>query len=829
MKTKIKLNILSIFVFSATISGCQLEQLFPEKVADGVARLTIRNAGNIVSLITDNAACGFASEMAKASRQTIGDMGKEGTVIETVSNCVLSFPQETVLSTDCHGVQTRVRGTVTVSAVRTLEGVLTGSDESPALPMRPDPMVMELTAEFDNFWVGNDDNGLEQKTGTMTWTVMPHVAVSKSLGVCATPTMDLTFQDVAYSNVSARAASDGSEFDVEIPSSLLNAQLGKWDDDENMLSGTITVWESNQTVPNDGLGLDPEYGAQTFRDSYTCAEANPDLALPVSYECPSLAPRLAEGAAPLSLQAFGQLVDEIDLAEDCGFSAPHILNNPTVTGTLGERGGTATWTISQPCTVTWSQPTVIDEDCNGVKTYALGSVTGTGTKTLKGYVSGDPAEPIVPDSWMPATVQMNLNFDNMSVWTSNVDRTFTVLSGEMDGQIQPRTEMDESLGVCSLKIPTVTFTDMGLSEMDDLIENEGVSLSAFIDSGLINAQSGQLGHLENWLSGDMLVDGEEVALPLAGKEPIFNPDYDRATHYDAFDCKENFKKVENDEACDFSQGIGENTARLLVQSLGHIASMVNDSNDGGFEDMSVLVIPEEAEGAAGEMGSLTHATDLCVVGGTPEARVFDSDCEQTDSIVSGTAHVIANRHVTGLREDIIDLSFLESILDIFGAQDAMKSITPASQEAVTITIDSADLTDFVSYTLARGEMDPVGSLTLHKGDIKGVVRPLMQERSGSPGTYDIPTPVAFIEGLEIFNAEATLIGEGKTFKVNIEYAYLDAQNGKRNGEGNHMSGRIKVNGKMVTIADGTILNPDFDQEAFNNTYICEEGLSSVIE
>ena len=123
----------------------------------------------------------------------------------------------------------------------------------------------------------------------------------------------------------------------------------------------------------------------------------------------------------------------------------------------------------------------------------------------------------------------------MSVWTSNVDRTFTVLSGEMDGQIQPRTEMDASLGVCSLKIPTVTFTDMGLSKMDILIENEGVSLSAFIESGLINAQSGQLGHLENWLSGDMLVDGEEVALPLAGKEPIFNPDYDRATHYDAFD------------------------------------------------------------------------------------------------------------------------------------------------------------------------------------------------------------------------------------------------------------------------------------------------------
>ena len=44
-----------------------------------------------------------------------------------------------------------------------------------------------------------------------------------------------------------------------------------------------------------------------------------------------------------------------------------------------------------------------------------------------------------------------------------------------------------------------------------------------------------------------------------------------------------------------------------------------------------------------------------------------------------------------------------------------------------------------------------------------------------------------------------------------------------------MSGRVKVNGKMVTIEAGTVLNPDFEQEAFDLSYACEEGLSAPVE
>jgi hypothetical protein len=218
-----------------------------------------------------------------------------------------------------------------------------------------------------------------------------------------------------------------------------------------------------------------------------------------------------------------------------------------------------------------------------------------------------------------------------------------------------------------------------------------------------------------------------------------------------------------------------------------------------------------------------------VVGATDDARVYDSDCEQTDSIVNGSATVIASRTVTGLRDDIIDLSFLDPLLGLFDADDALKSITPGSHEFVIIDIKFVILEDFVSYILPLGDSEPVGSLTIESGEIKGIVRPVMQERVGSPGTYDIATPAAFVEDVEVFNLKAVLLGQGKIFNVDIEYAYLSALNGIFQGVGNTVNGRIKVNGKLVELGDDTILNPDFDQDAFNQSYACEEGLPGFIQ
>ena len=55
-------------------------------------------------------------------------------------------------------------------------------------------------------------------------------------------------------------------------------------------------------------------------------------------------------------------------------------------------------------------------------------------QVLAGYVTGDPLQPIGPDSWTPAEVVAHISFDELTIWTSDVDRKFTVRSGEITGK-----------------------------------------------------------------------------------------------------------------------------------------------------------------------------------------------------------------------------------------------------------------------------------------------------------------------------------------------------------------------------------------------------------
>ena len=93
---------------------------------------------------------------------------------------------------------------------------------------------------------------------------------------------------------------------------------------------------------------------------------------------------------------------------------------------------------------------------------------------------------------------------------------------------------------------------------------------------------------------------------------------------------------------------------------------------------------------------------------------------------------------------------------------------------MTIDVSSAFLTDFGSYTVARGDSEPTGSLVLHTGEIMGTVRPSCKN-GRAVKNHDIPHRWN-IEGLEVFNATGTLFGDGKTFMLPLS-SHLDAQNG----------------------------------------------------
>ena len=77
-------------------------------------------------------------------------------------------------------------------------------------------------------------------------------------------------------------------------------------------------------------------------------------------------------------------------------------------------------------------------------------------------------------------------------------------------------------------------------------------------------------------------------------------------------CKPNMLIPADDEQCNFNQVIADGAARLIIQTVGTVASLVNSNDSCGFEDtFGVLISPTNVEGAEGEMGSITWDVEAC--------------------------------------------------------------------------------------------------------------------------------------------------------------------------------------------------------------------------
>ena len=71
--------------------------------------------------------------------------------------------------------------------------------------------------------------------------VSPRLAVATSSGACAIATPNVTFSEVAYGASTVHVTTPDNDFDAEVAGSAIAAQNGVNGDDENSISGTITV------------------------------------------------------------------------------------------------------------------------------------------------------------------------------------------------------------------------------------------------------------------------------------------------------------------------------------------------------------------------------------------------------------------------------------------------------------------------------------------------------------------------------------------------------------------------------------------------------------
>ena len=124
MKTTAHLLIAALFL-SMTSSACIT--WFPDKVGNGVARLAVRNAGALTSLISVDEVCGFESSKVLTSYTQSAEDGGFGTVTWRVEGCEIDTGSEwRVVKEYCDGTELRVRGKVTITAEKIVDGHVTG-------------------------------------------------------------------------------------------------------------------------------------------------------------------------------------------------------------------------------------------------------------------------------------------------------------------------------------------------------------------------------------------------------------------------------------------------------------------------------------------------------------------------------------------------------------------------------------------------------------------------------------------------------------------------------------------------------------------------------
>ena len=113
--------------------------------------------------------------------------------------------------------------------------------------------------------------------------------------------------------------------------------------------------------------------------------------------------------------------------------------------------------------------------------------------------------------------------------------------------------------------------------------------------------------------------------------------------------------------------------------------------------------------------------------------------------------------------------------------------------------------------------------------MSGGVAPVVGENASTPGTFDVPTPIAHLTNLSAADLDVRILYRGKRFNVRIDSANLEAFNGSwaQAGLTNYIDGAISVDGKMVSLsAEG--LNPDYVQQEFDARYECTPNLAYLV-
>jgi hypothetical protein len=785
------------------LSGCP--ECAPSAVGEGVARLAVRDVGGMLTLLNDDARCGFASEDVLAGGVVEGQPGSEGSVTWTVNDCTIDLGDGQRIGEDCNGVVTRGRGRVTLSATRTVEGTLTGDPRNPVVPSGPDAVTIRITeARFTNFDVtrSNDERHVRLVSGSLSATAKPRLAASASSGACAIATPNVTFSRIRFAdNTKVRVFTESDDFEVDVRGSNLAAQSGRRGDDENTISGSINVFDSDIDLLQD-TELDDLYERNELAESYACLE---DISDPVSFQCVDLPTQLGGGAARLAIGALGAATGLVDQNTTCGFSSTTAAGTAAITGTPGGEG-TLTLTLTD-CVLdlgTERDPTILPADCAGESRTLSGRVVVSGTKVIRGLLTGDPTAPIIPASSQPAVFNLDMDVNGLRFGGTGDDNELLIESGSLSGSVRPRVFVSNETGVCTVSTPNADFSNVRLAGAQVVVTSAAGSFPIAIEDTRLEATSGVTASGQNRLLGTVTIAGEDI--DLSGDERGLDPRFDEDTFASTWQCNPELAQPVTDRCEEAAQDLlAHGVAALTMRNLGVLTRVVDADAACGFSSAGV------AGGASTTTsGDLVTATLTLPAGGCtlsfPEATTVFTDCLGHTTTIAGTIVVTGTKTITGV-----------------ATADPLAPILPVSTDAVRYDLDFT-FTEASITTNAAPD-----ALVVHDGSLSAVLLPRLALDPATQ-TCTIHTPIIAFSDVRWSNADVTLVtevaGEPASARLSIEASDLDAQAGPGLEATNTLRGTIGVLGDPMTLSGP--LDPGFQAQAFSSTWNCAANGSPLL-
>lgn len=573
-------------------SSCAIERLFPEEVANGAARLTINNLGNLPRALYDDSIyhleqtdkrpeCDFRTIRHTQTTTVHPNTDGKGKIVREFHNCVFDFGHSGItISTGapsgCKNDSVTFYGKVTLSGSRTVFGILTGNNEIPIVPSGSEGIVFAFAnAVFENYKV--ESSSLEKSmtiaSGSAAFELIVHLAKSETSGLCNIPLPNLTLSNIRYSK--EQGASETiltipgpfGEFQVPVNASNFHAQVGVYSGRTNSLEGTMNLWNQSVRVPSDEPALDPGFARNAY--DATLHSCTPDLLVPVSDSC-NFEPELASNIARLTINNLGHLLIAINTLsanhkdERCRLDGLHQTPGFWIDNQRrdAQGQGLAVWNFEN-CEYDVG---LLSTKNNGA--HFSGKVKISGQRRVFGLLTHDKNNPVIPGESGIEFTFTQVVFTDYSVKSAGLNESLTIRKGQASFEVTVHLEKSGDLQIYqdaytqpNLTFSKITFLEESLVTVVIPSGDLAGSFSFAINNSNFEAQIGEHKGQKNTLSGNISMFGTKISLPGDGKGLIPGQPSSHFPLNPILD-EQPYAKVED--------VVADGIARLTVSNLGNL-------------------------------------------------------------------------------------------------------------------------------------------------------------------------------------------------------------------------------------------------------------------